>query len=47
MEAATKRISTLLNATDEITAAEVHKDMGIPYSCLAQSFLTTMLVTKP
>jgi hypothetical protein len=35
MEAATRRIPTLLNATGEIAANEVDEEAGIPYSCPA------------
>jgi hypothetical protein len=33
MEAATRRILTLLNATSEISTDEVEEEAGIPYSC--------------
>jgi hypothetical protein len=36
MEAATRRIPALLNATGEIVVDEVDKEARIPYSCLAQ-----------
>jgi hypothetical protein len=36
MEAATRRISTLLNATIEIITDKVNKEVGIPYSYSAQ-----------
>jgi hypothetical protein len=36
MEAATKQIPALLNATGEIAANEVDEKAGIPYSCPAQ-----------
>jgi hypothetical protein len=35
MEAATKRIPTLLNATGENAAKEVDEEAGITYSCPA------------
>jgi hypothetical protein len=36
MKAATRRITALLNATDEIAADEMDEEAGIPYSCTAQ-----------
>jgi hypothetical protein len=36
MEAATRQIPTLLNATGEITTDEVDEVAGIPYFCPAQ-----------
>jgi hypothetical protein len=36
MEAATRRIPALLNATGEIAANEVDEEVGISYSCLAE-----------
>jgi hypothetical protein len=36
MEAATRRIPALLNATGEIAADTVDEEAGIPYSCPAQ-----------
>jgi hypothetical protein len=36
MEAATRRILALLNATDKIIADKVDEETGIPYSCPTQ-----------
>jgi hypothetical protein len=36
MEAATRRILALLNATGEIAADKVEEEAGIPYSCPAK-----------
>jgi hypothetical protein len=36
MEAATRRIPALLNATDEIVADKVDEEAGVPYSCPAK-----------
>jgi hypothetical protein len=47
MEAATRQIPALLNATDKISADEVNEETGIPYSSPAQRrTITTMLVDQ-